>query len=262
MKKTVRRLLSLMLAAACAVSVVASANPTEVSAKNNYKKGDYITFGNYEQDGNTSNGAEPIEWEVLTVKNGKALVISKYILDSKPYNETWDNVTWEICTLRKWLNKDFYDSAFNDSEKNKIVNTKISNPDNKIDGTDGGKATKDNVFLLSVSEIQKYYKIKKWNKDYMRSYLQALMTEGTQYATDNGLFTYTMTKADYNEYYNSEGYKKNCIGRTCGDWWLRSPGSAGIAACDVRVDGLVGWGSCGGVASDITGVRPAMWIKL
>ena len=32
------------------------------------------------QDNNTSNGAEPIEWEVLAVKKGKALVISRYIL--------------------------------------------------------------------------------------------------------------------------------------------------------------------------------------
>ena len=45
---------------------------------------DYITFGTYEQDNDTSNGAEPIEWEVPDVKGGKALVISKYILDAKP----------------------------------------------------------------------------------------------------------------------------------------------------------------------------------
>ena len=47
-----------------------------------------VTFGTYEQDGNTGNGAEPIEWYVLDEKDGKTLLISKYILDAQPY-DTW-----------------------------------------------------------------------------------------------------------------------------------------------------------------------------
>lgn len=58
-------------------------------AKDIYKKqhsfdkkvGHYVSFGKYEQDNNTSNGKEKIEWLVLEVKDGKALVISKYALD-------------------------------------------------------------------------------------------------------------------------------------------------------------------------------------
>lgn len=41
------------------------------------KAGDYVFFGAYEQDNNTSNGKEDVEWLVLEVKDGKALVISK-----------------------------------------------------------------------------------------------------------------------------------------------------------------------------------------
>lgn len=50
------------------------------------KVGDYVFFGAYEQDNNTANGKENIEWLVLEVKDGKALVTSKYALDCKPYN--------------------------------------------------------------------------------------------------------------------------------------------------------------------------------
>ena len=52
----------------------------------NAEVGDYITFGLYEQDNDLSNGKENIEWLILELKDEKALVISKYALDSKPYN--------------------------------------------------------------------------------------------------------------------------------------------------------------------------------
>ncbi len=257
-----KKFLALLLAAVCMVAVVATSNPVEVSAKDKYKKGDYITFGSYEQDGNKKNGAEPIEWEILDVKDGKLLVISRYILDTKPYNEESGNVTWETCTLRTWLNKDFYDSAFKAGEKKKIVKTKISNPDNKYSDTDGGKATKDNVFLLSVSEIRKYYNFNTWNKEYMFGCSQALMAEGTQYAIVNGLYTWIMSESDYKEGYESCGYKKNCIGRICGNWWLRSPGGGSDFACNVSVIGNAGWYFYYyHVFGKIVGVRPALYLK-
>ena len=54
----------------------------------NIKVGSYINFGAYEQDNNTSNGKEDVEWLVLEVKDGKALVISKYALDCKQYSKS------------------------------------------------------------------------------------------------------------------------------------------------------------------------------
>ena len=41
------------------------------------KKGCLVEFGAYEQDNNLKNGKEPIEWMVLDVKNGEALLRSK-----------------------------------------------------------------------------------------------------------------------------------------------------------------------------------------
>ena len=118
----------------------------------NMKVGDIITFGSYEQDNNLENGAEPIEWQVLDVQDGKALVISKYGLINKAYNTVWTHVTWETCSLRKWLNNEFINEAFGVEEQKMIVTTKLSNPNNSEYGTNGGNDTEDKVFLLGIEE--------------------------------------------------------------------------------------------------------------
>ena len=112
------------------------------------EEGDLITFGNYEQDGDSDNGKEPIEWLVLNRDGKKALVISKYCIDEKPFNKSLSAVTWANCSLRKWLNDTFISNAFSSDEKSKIVSSKLSNV---------GSDTTDKVFLLSESEADKYF---------------------------------------------------------------------------------------------------------
>ena len=96
------------------------------------KTGNTFSFGRYEQDNDPENGAEPIEWQVLAIKDGKALAISRYALDAKPFNDSYINVTWKRSTVRKWLNGEFYNSAFNSSEKAVITNIQNSNLSNRF----------------------------------------------------------------------------------------------------------------------------------
>lgn len=94
--------------------------------------GDTIVFGSYEQDNDTSNGKENIEWLVLAKKDNRLLVTSQYALDCQQYNTSYTSVTWESCTLRKWLNADFFNAAFSDGEKVMIPTVTVSaykNPD-------------------------------------------------------------------------------------------------------------------------------------
>ena len=206
------------------------------------QKGDIITFGSYEQDNVTSNGEEAIEWIVLDVVNGKALLLSKYALDCQPYNTEYVNVTWETCTLRNWLNSDFYNTAFNASEKTKIQSTTLVNANNPNCGTNGGNNTTDKVFLLSLSDINNT------NYGFASSYFDddvARRCQPTAYAKAQGCFTST-----------TSGYEGNCW------WWrLRSPGDYSNSAAEVRYDGYVDY--CGGfVNNDNSGVRPVLWIDL
>jgi hypothetical protein len=193
------------------------------------KAGEYVLFGTYEQDKNTSNGKEEVEWLVLEVKDGKALVISKYALDCQPYNTSDTAVTWETCTLRKWLNNDFLDSAFSADEKAVISTVTVSADNNPEYSTNPGNATQDQVFLLSVTEVNKYF-----GSD------SARLCEPTDYAVANGVWTHN--------------------GGNC-RWWLRTPGKRFTynSATDVLTSGIID--ETGDVINcDDIAVRPAMWI--
>lgn len=194
----------------------------------NANVGSYVTFGAYEQDNNTSNGKEDVEWLVLEVKDGKALVVSKYALDCKQYNTSDTGVTWETCTLRKWLNNDFINAAFSSYEKAMIPTVTVSADKNS---TNPGNATQDQVFLLSITEANKYF-----GSD------SARQCKPTDYAFANGA------------YVNSSN--GNCW------WWLRSPGDyQNTTAALVSDDGDVFEYGCG-VYDGTSVVRPALWISL
>lgn len=103
-----------------------------------------IAFGRYPQASKNENAL--IEWLVLKNDGSKALLISKYALDCQQYNTTYPSVTWETCTLRKWLNGAFISNAFSHEEQAMILST-----------TTESAYTKDRVFLLDWAEAQKYF---------------------------------------------------------------------------------------------------------
>ena len=185
------------------------------------KVGDIVTFGAYEQDNNTSNGKEPIEWEVLNVESDSTcLLISRYALDCRPYNKDRKDVTWETCSLRSWLKNTFYNNAFNTTERGKIVVTKNKNSNNPVYGTKGGNDTSDYVFLLSLEEIEKNYNIdKNTGEKYYWYGEDRLIKQPTAYAIAKGAWYSSNNGACY--------------------WWLRSPGSASVYAAYVLNFGRV-----------------------
>ena len=201
----------------------------------NPKVGDIVYFGAYEQDNNTSNGKELIEWLVLAKEKNRILVISDKALDFQTYNSSITSVTWETCTLRKWLNTDFVNDAFSDGEKAMIPTVTVSADKNPQYDTDPGNATKDKVFLLSIVEAEKYF-----TSDEARECVP------TEYAISNGACT-------------SDSYTKG--GKATCWWWLRSPGYDQYDAAGVHVDGDVHeLGLC--VSGGGDAVRPAMWISI
>ena len=212
----------------------------------NIKVGDTYTFGAYEQDNSTSNGKEAIEWTVLDKDGMSLLLISKQALDCQQYNTSYTDVTWESCSLRKWMNGTFLNKAFNAEEQAQIQNTTVSADKNPEYNTNPGNATTDKVFLLSINEVEKYF-----NSD------EARKCAPTAYAKAQGAYT-------------SDSYKTASGAATCW-WWLRSPGFTQSCAASVRYDGSVNYrgydvGSVdyGGdyVSNGIGAVRPALWINL
>ncbi len=190
--------------------------------------GEYVFFGAYEQDNNASNGKEDIEWLVLDAKDSKMLVVSKYALDCKQYHTSYEDVTWEGCTLRGWLNNDFLNAAFSAEEKAMIPTVTVSADENPEYDVDPGNATQDKVFLLSITEANTYF-----SADSQRQCMP------TDYAVANGAW-------------RSSG---NCW------WWLRTPGHLQTYGAYVDFNGGIDESGTS-VRYGNYAVRPAMWIDL
>ncbi len=182
------------------------------------KQGDIIKIGSYEQDNDLSNGKEPIEWIVLSNNGSELFVLSKYGLDYKPMNDYHGDLSWESCSLRTWLNNDFYNTAFTDKEKDLIKTTLLKNNDNPEYGTNGGNDTNDKIFLLSIDEIiDPAYGLSEYDPD-DDDYTVDLCCP-SDYALDRGCFSSELHKIEYpNDLYPKVEGKPTCT------WWLRSPG--------------------------------------
>ena len=192
-----------------------------------YKVGETIEFGNYPQD---KDGTEkPIEWIVMKNEGNQVLLLSKYVLDAKPYYEEVEEVTWETSDIRQWLNNEFYTTAFNKAEKAKIQTSLIKNEDNSENGTSGGNDTEDKVFLLSEKEAETLF-----SNDEER------IAKATEYAEKSGVYV-NEEKAAY--------------------WWLRSPGDSGDDAAEVIYSGWV-YRDGNYVDDSSGGVRPALHLNL
>ena len=187
--------------------------------------GDYITFGAYEQDGDLANGKEPIEWLVLAKENNRLLVLSWYGLDCKPFHEEDTNITWENCTLRAWLNDEFFNTAFTDEEKARIRTMLMPAVQNPTFASIPGNDTWDKVFLLNIQEVEQYMPSKRG-------------CPSTAYAKARGV----------------RGSDNGC-------WWLRTTGKLQNYAADVNTSGIL-FARGYSVARDDYAVRPAMWLAI
>ncbi|MDR0848866.1 MAG: DUF6273 domain-containing protein [Propionibacteriaceae bacterium] len=99
-------------------------------------------------------------WVLLDVDQDcrRALFITRDIVRQKRYNKAGGgDITWEGCSLRKWLNRAFFDSLPT-QVKSRVNEMTNQNPDDELNGTKGGNSTKDRVFLLSVDEAKRYFR--------------------------------------------------------------------------------------------------------
>ncbi|MBE6692431.1 MAG: hypothetical protein E7586_03740 [Ruminococcaceae bacterium] len=195
--------------------------------------GDVVVYGKYEQDNNSENGAEPIEWSVLDKNDEGLFLISRFCLDCKPYNEKREDVNWVDSTLRSWLNGDFYNTAFDETERANII------PKGEgvlVDPVDSSAETQvefqDKVSILSSEDAKKYYEYDSWR-----------ITSATDYAVNNGAY----------------------VSGESAWWWLRESGialwSKDSEAQYVYFNGAIkdlGFA----VDYDIVAVRPVIWVSL
>ena len=133
---------------------------TGFRSKHNANVSKYIKFGSYPQT--ASGDIRPIEWQILTKRGNKTLLLSRYGLETKRFDEHSFNhrSDWENSEIRQWLNTDFYNQAFTTQEKKYIE---------PFEG--------DNVFLLSFREANTYFRCD-----------MEKQCKATEYAVKNGAY--------------------------------------------------------------------------
>ncbi|MBR4342742.1 MAG: hypothetical protein IKP88_08555 [Lachnospiraceae bacterium] len=207
------------------------------------EKGDIITFGSFEQDGDLENGSEPIEWIVLSKEDGKLFLTSVYVLapgniddgvglisyndEDEDEDEDDDDEdteyfkSWSKSGMRKWLNGEFLSNSFNEKEAAIIADTELK---------DAGCT--DKVFLLSKDDVK--------NKEY--GFISAAYRACAP--THHALWFELVD--DYgDDFYDGvwtwdEGGYYEVNGRTACYWWLRTMGTGTSEYYVVNDDGSMG----------------------
>jgi len=197
--------------------------------------GDKTVFGSY-------------DWQVLEIKNDRALIITECIIEQRPYHDDYTDITWADCSLREYLNGEFYDT-FVTVDKSRIIPVLNKNLNNQWYGTDGGADTRDSIFLLSLDEVCRYF----------GDSTEKLYNKGKNQR-------YWFERKDEN---NSKRLARLQGSEWCWWWWLRSPGRVNIKAAYIwGTDGTIGIQGNNILKGNISdgkctgGVRPALWLKL
>ena len=193
-----------------------------------------VYFGNYWQsvksEDATDSNKEPVKWRVLA-NDGNLFVVSDQNLDCVEYNSSAETVTWEECSLRKWLNSKFIDKAFTMQEQGTVLESLVVNEDG-AKGSEAGANTYDKVYLLSIYEVidpDLGFPTDWKDKDGARVALNTEYTKSKRAITGSDM---------------------------SGAWWLRTPGDANNAANVFNAGNVFVRG--GSVNNFIFAVRPAM----
>jgi len=121
-----------------------TAQPNSTTPHSSAQVGDTIQLGR-------------LDWIVLSVRDNRALLLSYYILEIRPYHNIHHvEITWEYSNLRKHLNGYFLDTTFDEQERALIIETLVINNDHPRHRTPGGNDTLDKVFLLSIDEMDEF----------------------------------------------------------------------------------------------------------
>lgn len=197
--------------------------------------GGIIQFGGY-------------DWRILDTKNNEALIITEHIIEQRPYHDAYKDITWADCSLRRYLNGEFYD-RLRATDKSRIIPVLNKNLDNQWYGTTGGADTMDNIFLLSLEEVCKYF----------GDSLSKLHNPGKNQR-------YWFERKDVN---NSKRIARLLDKGWGWWWWLRSPGRVNVKAVYIfGTDGNIGIQGNNILKGNISdgkctgGIRPALWLKV
>ncbi|MCI5957237.1 MAG: DUF6273 domain-containing protein [Clostridiales bacterium] len=191
--------------------------------------GDVIVFGSYEQDNQLDNGKEPLEWIVLDVQDGKAMLLTKYCIDTVIFYPKRVPMYWGKSDLRAWMNGEFFQETFTPEEQECILTTTVTNT-NPHGMKGAGQDTLDKIYLLSKAEVLQFF---------------PEMADRVAYPT---------------EYAKSKGCTVSDETGSC-RWWTRTSGARNLDMCGMRLDGRISAYGMQDVDWPTNTMRPVMWVQ-
>jgi neutral ceramidase len=123
-------------------------------------------FGHYPQSDPTGAKADPLSWRLLDIQGDKAVLVTSAQLDSIQFNpQMSDGNDYVRSNLRAWLNSrggrdlhgdtaGFYDVAFTDAEKTKIVPTRLNQPPGPPFGAVTPETVSAHTYTTAPMDIQ------------------------------------------------------------------------------------------------------------
>ena len=205
---------------------------------------------------------DSLKWRVLDPSSG--LIMCDSIIDCQAYNnyiisnrnaywgdpaQTYYANDYASSSIRYWLNNDFFNTAFWDSQKTNIKTTMLNNNCYlTLIGHSGfekydSKNTQDKVFLLSYNEVL--------NSSY-----------GFNVAWDNYDSNRQKKPTDYAKCQGSGGIKDNRNAYNgYSTWMLRTPSEDTLHSALVSYDGVV-YNSTAFVMEGLDGICPAMQLEV
>ncbi|MGM9999311.1 MAG: DUF6273 domain-containing protein [Candidatus Bruticola sp.] len=190
-----------------------------------------MEFGHYPQD---SDGEMlPIKWIVIKEEAQRRLLLAKWGLECGQFHVEAGNTLWSCCSLRAWLNNEFYNLAFSPAEQARIERVWLENRASQLYDTPEDSATLDYIFLLSPTEVEEYL-----------SRRASRLCVATPYAQRMGADMYAAENEGDDGFYSW--------------WWLRWPGYSGNATY-VYSNGVIF--NDFGVDCNGGSIRPALWLK-
>lgn len=221
-----RKLICWLLLAAMLCSCAAAEAPTlrGYDKKEGYV---YLTMGTFPQ---TAEGEKlPILWRVLAVEDGRALVLSEYVLEARRIHGDYK----EYANKPTNKSKPGFNGDFTQTEMSQYLCGEFT-----ANFTSGEMAliTPDEsfgvFFLLSSDDLK--------NAAYGFATNESRKAWGTEYALANGLFKYMANRGSHSPYWTRTQSSSNTQGARC----IKSKGELGYI----------------NVITEDEGMRPACWL--
>ena len=224
--RMIRRIAALLLA----VLLLVPAALAEEGLRGYDKKDGYVylTLGTFPQT--AEGGVEPILWRVLQVKDGRAYILSEYVLQARRIHGDYKQYANKPTAKYSGFNGDF-------------TQTEMAQ---YLNGDFTGNFTAGELALLSADETLGLFTL--LSSDELKDPKLGFSKDadrkawGTEYAKANGLFVYGSSRGNHSPYWSRTQSSSNTQGARC----IKSKGELGYI----------------NVITEDEGMRPACWLDM